>query len=131
MKAFLPIVLLLSFGAYAWGNTPEEFAEWKETAENGDASAQWSLGVKWYRKAAEQGHPRAQWRLGDAYEDGEGVIEDKVQAYAWYNIAAANGDESAKKTKTTVAELMTKEQIAEAQKLSREMIEANPKLMGE
>jgi len=30
-----------------------------------------------------------------------------------------------------VAEKMTKEQIAEAQKLSREMIEANPKLMGD
>jgi hypothetical protein len=29
-----------------------------------------------------------------------------------------------------VAKEMTKEQIAEAQKLSREMVEANPKLMG-
>ena len=40
MKALLSIVLLLSFGAYAWGNTPEEFAEWKEAAENGEALSQ-------------------------------------------------------------------------------------------
>ena len=57
------------------------------------------------------------------------MIEDKVQAYAWWNIAAANGDERYKKMKTTVAELMSKEQIAEAQKLSREMLKANPKLI--
>jgi len=33
--------------------------------------------------------------------------------------------------KSEVAEEMTKEQIAKAQDLSREMIEANPKLMGD
>tara|TARA_B100001123_G_scaffold330233_1_gene372055 strand:- start:1032 stop:1214 length:183 start_codon:yes stop_codon:yes gene_type:complete len=59
------------------------------------------------------------------------VIEDKVQAYAWFNIDTANGFSNGKKGKAKAAEEMTKEQIAEAQKLSREMIEANPKLMGE
>ena len=57
-------------------------------------------------------------------------IENYVQTYAWFNIAA-NGDENAKEGKSIVAKEMTKEQIAEAQKLSREMIKANPKLMGE
>jgi hypothetical protein len=86
--------------------------------------------VKWYRKAAEQGIASAQWELGVTYDNGDAGKKDKVQAHAWYNIAAANGHEVAKKAKTMVAEEMTKEQIAEAQKLSREMVEANPKLMG-
>ena len=40
MKALLSVVLLLTFGAGVWGNTPEKIAEWKEAAENGDADAQ-------------------------------------------------------------------------------------------
>ena len=59
------------------------------------------------------------------------MIEDKVQAYAWFNISAANGNENAKENKAKVAEFMTKEQIAEAQQLSTKMVKANPKLMGD
>ena len=39
MKALLSIVLLLAFGTGVWGYTPEQIAEWKEAAENGDAEA--------------------------------------------------------------------------------------------
>ena len=87
--------------------------------------------AKWWRMAAEQGNAGAQWFLGDAYQFGRGVIEDRAQAYAWYNISAANGQELGKESKALVAKEMTKEQIAKAQDLSREMIEANPKLMGD
>jgi hypothetical protein len=45
------------------------------------------------------------------------------------NIAAYNGDERAVEYRTKTAGVMTKEQGAEAQDLSREMVEANPKLM--
>jgi len=79
------------------------------------------------KEAAERGEAWGQYNLGIVYADGYGVPESYVQTYAWFNIAAANGHEGAKKGKTTVAELMTKEQIAKA--LSREMIEANPKLI--
>ena len=78
---------------------------------------------------AKQGKADAQYNLGFAYHWGDGVPEDYIQAYAWCNIAAANGDEGSKKKKTALAELMTKEQIALAEKLSREMVEANPKLI--
>jgi uncharacterized protein len=40
----------------------------------------------------------------------------------WFNLAAAQGDEDAKKGKGMISENMTKEQIAEAQKLSREWL---------
>ena len=69
-------------------------------------------------KAAEQGLADAQAARGYAYEFGNGVIENYIQAYAWYNIAQANGDENAKERKAIVAKEMTKEQIAEAQDLS-------------
>ena len=60
---------------------------------------------------------------------GNGVIKDYIQAYAWWNICAANGMTAGKEKKQEVAEEMTKEQIAEAQQLSTEMIRANPKLI--
>ena len=46
-----------------------------------------------------------------------------MNAYAWYNVASANGNENASKNREIVAKTMTPEQIAEAQKLSREWFE--------
>ena len=54
------------------------------------------------------------------YASGEGVAEDDVLAYMWWNLAAAQGHESAKNNKGILVKRMTREQIAEAQKLSRE-----------
>ena len=111
-------------------------AQLKKKAATGDAVAQLNLGyaydvgkgvpqdraeaVKWYRLAAAQGDERAQFNLGVAYSDGEGVPQNYVQAYKWYNLAAAAGDITAKKWKDEIAAKMTKEQIAEAQRLSTE-----------
>jgi uncharacterized protein len=121
---------------------PEDDAEavkwFRKAAEQGNAKAQYYLGfmyangtgvpeddaeaVKWYRKAAEQGYANAQFNLGLMYLNGEGVPEDNVFAYMWFNLAAAQGDEDAKKGKGMISGNMTKEQIAEAQKLSREWL---------
>ena len=46
--------------------------------------------------------------------------EDDVTAYAWLNIAAAQGQPWANEGKERVAEDMTQSQIVKAQKLSRE-----------
>ena len=54
------------------------------------------------------------------YDNGEGVPEDAVTAYAWLNIAAAQGQSNANEGKEFVARHMTQSQIAKAQKLSRE-----------
>jgi uncharacterized protein len=78
-------------------------------------------GVKWYRLAANQGHETSQANLGLAYANGQGVPKDIVLAYAWFNLAAANEHEGAEQFKKLLLEDMdmTKEQVAEAQKLSR------------
>jgi hypothetical protein len=60
------------------------------------------------------------------YHYGEGVPEDHVLAYMWYNLAAAQGNEIAQENKDIIEEEMTRAEIAEAQRLSREWIEAHP-----
>ena len=111
-------------------------------AERGTANAQILLGltyrngegvpeddaeaVRWYRLAAEQGHDGGQSNLGTMYGSGEGVPEDIVLAYMWFNLAAGRGYELAQADKARIEQRMTREQIAEAQRLSREWIEAHP-----
>ena len=79
-----------------------------------------------YRKAAEQGNALAQSELGVVYFNGRGVPQDYVLAYMWLNLAAAQGSQDvpegydASSRRGHVAKFMTREQIAEAQRLARE-----------
>lgn len=109
------------------------FDEWIPKAEAGDSVAQHMLGMKlrstprgtmWFRRAAEQGSPSAQYDLGLAYLYGEGgLLQDFVQAYMWFNLAAAGGYGKAKEVRGDLVTKMTTEQIAEAQRLAREWME--------
>ena len=47
--------------------------------------------IEEWRKAAEQGNAWAQYDLGFAYENGEGVAEDKREAVRWYRKGAEQG----------------------------------------
>ena len=94
--------------------------------------------AKWVRKAADQGNGSAQMILSDVYDKGLGVPQDYVLAYMWFNLGAAHSDAAeivhryygfdlGKPTVTGVAEFrdkliakMTREQVAEAQRLTRE-----------
>ncbi len=76
--------------------------------------------VKWYRLAADKGHAQAQVNLGLLYDQGNGVPQDFVYAYMWFNLAASNGARMAIKNRDALAPRMTQGQIAEAQKFSRE-----------
>ena len=83
----------------------------KAQAAQGDARAQWSLGVlyhqargvpqdyamarQWYEKAAAQGYAEAQLALGVLYENGLGVPQDDTQAAKWYEKAAVQGSKKA------------------------------------
>ena len=50
----------------------------------------------------------------------------RVLAYMWWNLSAAQGDQGAQSNKEIAERQMTREQIAEAQRLSREWIETHP-----
>jgi TPR repeat protein len=114
-----------------------EALKWyRHAAEKGYAEAQNDLGAcyyageivtknaaeaaRWYRKAAEQGNAMAQSNLGGCYARGDGVPLDYVAAYKWLSLASAQGYERAKKNLASVEGQMTKERIAEAQRLARE-----------
>ena len=45
--------------------------------------------MKWYRKAADQGEAAAQHNLGSMYDNGQGVPQDYIEAYVWYNLGAS------------------------------------------
>jgi len=106
-------------------------ARWyRLAAAQGNADAQYNLGVlyedgrryadavKWYREAADQGLGDAQFSLGLLYAKGQGVPRDDVQAYMWFELSAAQDDQSAVSNRDAVAQRMKPEQIAEAQKLA-------------
>jgi TPR repeat protein len=100
--------------SYAQNTVGFMYAEGDGVPKN-DAKA-----AKWYRLAADQGEASAQYVLGGMYDNGEGVPKNAVQAYKWWNLAAAQGNDDAKKHRDLAAGAMTREQIAEAQKLSAE-----------
>jgi TPR repeat protein len=79
-----------------------------------------SAAVKWYRKAAEQGYAKAQLELGVMYSNGIGVIQDKVMAHMYWNLASINGKERAGIYRDSIAKGMTPSQIEKAQALARE-----------
>jgi len=93
------------------GDFATALQEWRPLAEQGYASAQFSVGVmyknglgvpqdykeavKWYTLAADQGHASAQYNLGVMYENGKGVPQDYKEAAKWYRLAADQGHASA------------------------------------
>jgi hypothetical protein len=121
-----------------------EATKWFERAAGqGDAEAQLQLGrrysegrsvpqdfaeaAKWYRLSADQGNPNAQYLLGLLYSRGEGVPLSNVRAHMWFNLAAAHfaasdarDRQAAATNRDSVAYKMTREEIAEAQRLARE-----------
>lgn len=79
--------------------------------------------AKWYRRAAAQGDVGAQLFVADLYVRGRGLQRDLVRAYMWYEIAGRYWGDLAAGAKRVVAEQMTPAQIAEAERLARQMLD--------
>lgn len=91
--------------------------------EDADAALKrrdYTTAVRLNRPLAEQGDANAQYNLGVFYDNGLGVPQDKVRAYMWFNLSAAQGREGAAAFRDLIARRMTPAQIAEAQRLARE-----------
>jgi hypothetical protein len=127
--------------AYEKGNFAAALKEWRPLAKQGNAAAQYNLGlmydmgkgvpqdykaaIKWYTLSAEQGNAFAQYSLGLMYWSGAGTIVDYVTAHMWLNIASSNGKDPEERNLLTKE--MTAEQIHEAQTLAREWVKAHSK----
>jgi TPR repeat protein len=96
--------------AYKRGDYETAVRLLRQLAEQGDAQAQYNLGLmydghgvpqdyveslKWYRMAAEQGHANAQLFLGLMYKKGKGIPQDDAESVRWYRKAAEQGDANA------------------------------------
>jgi TPR repeat protein len=93
--------------AYQKGDYTGAFKEWQPLAEQGNATAQFNVGLMyyqgqgvrqdygygadWFRRAAQQGYAKAQHDLGAMYGVGKGVKRDYVEAFMWLNLCAAHG----------------------------------------
>jgi len=122
-------------------NKAEDAKWYRMAAEQGDAGAQFNLGLmygngqgvprdfaeamKWWRKAAEQGLAIAQYYLGMAYANGEGVTQDYISAYMWYDIAPSNGYKPATEKRDDLAKEMTSDDIEEAKERAQTCLESN------
>ena len=121
----------------------ESIEELRARAEQGEASAQYNIGVRydngrgvpendpeavrWWRLAADQGDAGAQSNLGFMYANGRGVQRDIVQALMWTNLAALRGSSRAVTNREIYESSMTPAQVAEAQRLAREWNAAHPR----
>jgi hypothetical protein len=122
--------------ALAEGNYGKAFTEINPLAFEGNAEAQFNLGlmyakglwvsqndgeaVKWYRKAAEQGHGQARLDLGLMYYNGLGVVRNPVEGYKWAILSASQGNKQAQTIMGLMIKKMTPEQIAGAEKEAKE-----------
>ncbi len=103
---------LLAQGAAAFeaGNYEDAANAWRPLAEEGDAKAQFNMGLlheaglgvpedavqaaAWYERAALQGVTAAQYNLAVLLQEGRGVPEDAAQALYWLEVAALGGEGS-------------------------------------
>lgn len=92
------------FSAAGHGDYATALQLWRPLADQGNADAQFGLGVmystgqgvvqnfaeavRWWRKAADQGNVGAQYNLGYSYDRGFGVPQDYHDAILWYERAA-------------------------------------------
>jgi TPR repeat protein len=100
-------------------------------ADQDNAEAQFVLGnlyweranyaetVKLYLRAAQHGYVPAQDYLGSMYAYGIGIPADNVQAYFWYDLAAARGERNAAEKRDLIAKKLTPEQLQAAQRLAQ------------
>lgn len=108
----------------------------RKAADQGNASAQYFLASQytysgpqhigqdyaqaafWYRKAAEQGMEAAMSGLGHAYERGEGIPVDRVEALKWYLLSGKMSPLGQRGSffGDRLAKSLTAQQVAEAQK---------------
>lgn len=106
-------------------------------AKAGDAEAEYRMGMMhatdrpgtapggagsqsyyWFNQAASKGHVRAQYNLGVMYAQGDGIVQNLVEAYIWFNLASAQKMEGAQEARDMVAASLTPSALMKAQERS-------------
>jgi TPR repeat protein len=123
MNKYLAILLLtlstLSLGTPAYADFQEGLDAYKRN--------DYATAFKEWKPLAEQGDANAQYNLGLLYDNGQGFIQDYIRAHMWWNVAASEGNENAASSRDNLAKEMTPEDISKAQDMARECVSKNHK----
>ncbi|HXH02164.1 MAG TPA: transglycosylase SLT domain-containing protein [Candidatus Competibacteraceae bacterium] len=77
---------------------PQEQTEWGLRYEHGEGVSQdYGRAIQLYCAAARRGYVLAQYQLGWIYANGRGVERDEALAAAWFQLAAAQGDDQSQR----------------------------------
>jgi len=71
----------------------------------------YSMSVKWYRKAAEQGYTDAQYEMGLSHVLGLGSLLDFEEAYFWLLLASASGNVDAVELRNEISNVLSMTQM--------------------
>jgi TPR repeat protein len=74
-----------------------------------------AAALNWYRQSATNGFAEAGVTLGNYYSDGLEVKPDYVEAFVWYGVAAAQGNQLAVAFRNSMQRKLDAGQLAEAE----------------
>lgn len=77
-----------------------------EEADAAYSKGDYATALRIWQPLAAQGNARAQFHLGVMYRNGRGVQQDYMQAHRWFSLAAAKGHASAIESRDFVAARM-------------------------
>ena len=153
-EAQVQLGVMYALGSDVSQDDAEAIAWFRQAAEHMHFGAQYILGIMYnegrglppqqdvakavalYNTAAEQGLAGAQLYVGLMYAKGHGVPKNDVMGHMWLNLAASRltGEfldgkprDLAVVARDVVAKMLTREQIAEAQRRAREWDAAHPR----
>ena len=88
LGTLIALTLTLFSATVVWS---QDFKKGLEAADRGD----FATALREWTPLAEQGDAVAQYNLGLMYANGEGVLQDYAMALKWYTLAAEQGDADA------------------------------------
>lgn len=83
-------------------------------AEGVEGEPDFAKAAEWFEHSAAYGVRDSQYNLGILYARGLGVEKDLVASYKWFALAAKQGDNDAAKKRDEVANILSKDELAEA-----------------
>lgn len=84
------------------------------------ARGDYAAAYREYRALAEVGYAHYQSQVAYMHAQGEGVAKDKVQAYAWYALAASQGDPTGRLQSAKLAHELSRQQLQQGNQLAEQ-----------
>ena len=79
---------------------------------------------RWYKRSAKLGNAKAQTNLGLMYYFGDGIAQNRIQAYLWWFMAAGQGEKQALDNLQSLSQSLTQEELTQGQALAMECWES-------